>query len=302
MAFDIGKDIAKGLGIPTGDEEAEKNTIGSSSAPSLDMGYFMSTVNVRDMARPNIFKVIIPQLSSLAGDNVITPSSPTALQSIYNSRLFGKGVDALQERSSLLTKMEGAYQPGMARSLFGGDYLDFLGSNYNPETDVGLMVKSINIPDIQLDMTPNKLRRYSQNVVHGKSASPITMRVYCTSDYGERFYFEEWSKAIFDPRTSTVGFPADYLLPIEIYTYDRDGIATAVYTVNNAYPVRVGEVQLDWDSNNEVVVFDVELSYEGISSKKIVNEGMLSDLSVGGIDRIASKGSSIFKQGKTFFK
>ncbi|WVX87485.1 tail tube [Vibrio phage EniLVp02] len=232
-------------------------------APNLNMSEFMSRIASRDLARPNLFRVVIPSLSnSIQNDNT---SAPAQGDGGFLDQLLDRGrdigTDLLMSQSSLFRKITGAYSPAIVRGVFGKDYLSFLGENFDPSRDIGLMVKAVNIPGMALDISTNWWRRTPHHVVTQRNNNTVTMQVYLTPEQVERLFFIEWVNIIFDSKTAQVEFFSKYAKTIEIFAYNRDGVASNKTTLIEAFPIRVGDVQMDYESNNGLCLVEVEFQY-----------------------------------------
>lgn len=222
----------------------------------------MTTVMQEDLARPNLFAVVFSSMSnSMQQDGIISNGGTSSATSLAISRAKDYATDYLQSTSSLYRKITGAYSPSLVRGVFGRDFLSFLGSNYDVSKDIGMMAKSVSIPGSSLDITRNQFRRTPQNVITNRNNDNVIMTFYITSSQAERLMFETWMDSIYDVKTSQVSFQSSYAKKIEIYTYDRQGQAQSTTILNDAFPIRIGQVQLDADMNNQVCMLEVEFAY-----------------------------------------
>lgn len=256
------------------------------AAPSLNLSKFMSTISDTDLARPNLYSVVFSSLNNNSSNDGVLDF----LDNEYVQQVIDIGKDILSSQSELFRKVTGAYSPTVVRGIFGNDYLDFLGQNYDVSKDIGMMVKSVNIPGINLDVTANRFLREAKHIVTGRSEDNVTMTFYLTPGHAERLYMEMWINMVFDQKTSQVSFPSKYERPIEIFTYNRQGVAETKTSLAKAYPVRIGPVQLDAESNNQVSTFEVEFTYS--YSTKSAAGGDAND------ENIINQGKSIFSAAK----
>ena len=57
--------------------------------------------------------------------------------------------------------------------------------------------------------------------------------------------------------------PADYKKVATVRQFSRDGkTITNEHTITGLWPTNVGEVQMDWDSNNEVETFETTFAID----------------------------------------
>lgn len=265
-------------------------------APNLNLSKFVSRITETDLARPNLFTLVISDANTGLGANdgvLDTPLGSTWPLSGINLRGIGDVAnDILLSRSETYRRVTGAWSPEIVRGIAGSDYLNILGlgnNRYLSSKDVAFMVKSVNIPGMSYSTTESRFRQSDgvQHVITGKTLDPVTVRFYLSTNHAERYFFEMWANQIYDSKTNQVAFKSMYEKNIEIFTYDRQGIAQTKTMLHGAFPIRINSTQLDMDSRNEVLVFEVELQYRYMTSDLIKpSEQNAGDLLAVGKSRI----------------
>lgn len=87
--------------------------------------------------------------------------------------------------------------------------------------------------------------------------------VYNDSDHSVRKQFIEWQNLVHSLDRRIYGdVPAVYKKEANVTQFDRQTQPTAKHTIFGVWPTNVGEVALDWDTNNEVETFEVTLSVD----------------------------------------
>lgn len=222
----------------------------------MDVKKFLAQINKNDLARQNLYAVRFASLQDTAKQILNTG------QAIYNADLTdikGIGVaDALQSTAKLF------------------------GTGFEMERNIGMMVKSVNIPGSTFETDVDKSRRRPHHVVKAKTDESVTMSLYLSSDHPERKMLMGWFKQIYSNESAQVGFFANYARTIEIYTYNRDSKMVTMTSLKNAFPTRVGGVQLGYENNNTVAEFEAEFVYESATYMTEDISGALSD-AVGGV-------------------
>lgn len=85
-----------------------------------------------------------------------------------------------------------------------------------------------------------------------------TITMYNDAAHDTRQQFLDWQIQAAAMDKSIYGEnPDTYLRNAGVDQFDRQGEVQATYNFYWVYPTNVGEIQLDWDSNNEVETFDV---------------------------------------------
>lgn len=236
------------------------------AVPSLDPSRFGITVQALDLARSNLYCVIFGQQVNGKSDrsNILTSIVPYAEWAS----------DIVAQNSDTYSKVLGAWSPSYVRGIMGSDaYNSLLGiENQIKIKDLALMTNKVTIPGHRFDITERKDRRDGNGslyTISNRTHDRCSMTFYLDSEHRERYFFENWSKQMYDETNTQVYFPSLYERDIEIYTYNRQGIAQTVTTLHKAIPVTVSSVNLAYDNNNEVSTIDIEFEYRYMSSKII---------------------------------
>ena len=91
--------------------------------------------------------------------------------------------------------------------------------------------------------------------------APWTVRVI-NENFIIRDTLSKWSNSINNLKeNSGVLQPAVYQADMQVVQLDRNGNEMKVITLVDAMPVVVGDIQLAWEQNNEIEMFDVTFVY-----------------------------------------
>jgi uncharacterized protein (UPF0371 family) len=73
---------------------------------------------------------------------------------------------------------------------------------------------------------------------------------------------EVWSDGVLNMgRTNGRVNPRDYQVDLLVHQLDRNGATVKTYRFVDAYPTSVGQIALDYETNNQIEMFDVEFTY-----------------------------------------
>ena len=97
--------------------------------------------------------------------------------------------------------------------------------------------------------------------------------VYNDETWDLRTAFEQWrnSIAVFDGASDTIrgngasSDPSSFVCDIVVQQLAKDANETApvaFYTLYNAYPRQISDIQLDWDAENQIQTFQVQFDYD----------------------------------------
>lgn len=237
---------------------------------TIDIKKFVAQINKNDLARQNLYAVRFASLQDTAKQMANTG------ETIYNASV--DEVRGIGVKDALMSTAE----------LFG--------AGFEYERNIGMMVKAVNIPGMTLETDVDKTRRKPSHIVKAKTDETVTMTMYLSMSHPERKMMLGWFNQIYTNSSAQVGFPANYQRTIEIYTYNRDAKMVTMTSLRNAFPIRVGGVQLGYENNNAIAEFEVELVYDSVTylSQDIQNE-LSSQLEI--TDEFEKTYNSIYNTG-----
>jgi hypothetical protein len=124
------------------------------------------------------------------------------------------------------------------------------------------MCKAAQLPQSTIDNTPVFYRGRQVNFAGERTFAPWTVSVYNDTTFAVRNALERWSDGIMN-HTATNGRtnPGDYQVDLLVTQLDRNGAAIKSYTFRDAYPTVISPIQLDYETNNVIEMFDVEWTY-----------------------------------------
>lgn len=95
-----------------------------------------------------------------------------------------------------------------------------------------------------------------------RTFAPWRIAVYNEASFAIRNAFELWSGTILNySATNGVVNPNNYQVDMVVHHLDRNNNITKTYRFYDAYPTSIGEIQLDYEINNQIETFDVEFTY-----------------------------------------
>ena len=86
-------------------------------------------------------------------------------------------------------------------------------------------------------------------------------------DFLVRSMFEKWSNALnrLESNVRDTNFSGDensYKTDMNVLQYGKDGTLIRQYDIIGAFPTTVSEIQLDWDTTNQIETFTVTFAYD----------------------------------------
>jgi hypothetical protein len=102
-----------------------------------------------------------------------------------------------------------------------------------------------------------------------------TISMLCDEDMAARSFFEAWSNGINEMEANVressavqeaIGGNAlvqvGYKVDMQIILYSKDGSPLRSYNMIGAWPVDVGTITVDWDTQNQIITFPIKFAYD----------------------------------------
>ena len=124
------------------------------------------------------------------------------------------------------------------------------------------LCKSAQLPGSTIENTQILYRGRQVNFAGERSFAPWTISVYNDTTFAVRNAMEKWSDGVMNnAQTNGRVNPRDYQVDLLVHQLDRNGATVKTYKFVDAYPTSIGPIQLDYDTNNQIEIFDVEFTY-----------------------------------------
>ena len=136
------------------------------------------------------------------------------------------------------------------------------------QADFAFKCRSASIPEEQLGVISVPYFGRSIKLAGDRTFAEWPVQVFNDEDWGLRQSFEMWSNALnghLDNLRSAAAVPTiGYMVDAIVKQYGKAGnvIAPATYTMIGCWPSTVGPIQLAWDANDQIEVFDVTFQYQ----------------------------------------
>lgn len=233
---------------------------------TIDLDKFRAALLKEDLARSNLFKVEFPQK---IGKSISYSNSTSGGRSILGSIVDAVSKEALA-RFEPLRHLTGFYSPAILRAVGLGDALDkYLQYPY----ELGMYVKDVAIPGRILNTVDFKSDQVQHGMVISGEYETLNMQFITTPSQKERRFFLSWMDIANDPNTNTFGFYNDYVANIVIKFYNRQGEMSSVTELADCFPVRVGDMELSYENNNQLATFDVSFKFKKCVTREDSDDG-----------------------------
>ena len=161
----------------------------------------------------------------------------------FKSRLRGGGARANQFKVTL---------PFPGYASVGGE-----------TSDLAFLCSATALPGQTVGQVAIPFRGRVLNIAGDRTFEPWTITVLNDTDFKIYRAMERWMNGI-NNMTDNEGItnPSDYQVDGFIDHLDRDGNSIKQYVFRGAFPTTLGDIALDYGTNNAIESFDVTLSYQ----------------------------------------
>lgn len=158
-----------------------------------------------------------------------------------------------------LTDITRAFESGdFARPNLFEVEIPYLGRNFS------FKCKAAPMPAGIVEKVPVGYMNRKINVAGDRTYDDWTVTIYNDDKHEVRKAIIAWQAQAHAQGNDISGMtPADYKKVATVRQFSRDGKAiTNEHTITGLWPTNVGEVQMDWDSNNEVETFETTFAID----------------------------------------
>lgn len=168
----------------------------------------------------------------------------------FKSRLIGGGARANQFRVTLSFP---TYVSGAVAGVAG--------------RDAEFLCKGAALPGSVINNTPVNYRGRVVNFAGERTFNPWTITVYADTNFAIRDAMEIWQNGINNNETNRgLPNPSAYMVDLTVEQLDRNDQVIKTYVLKDAFPTNIGEMALDFGTNDAVAEFTVEFTYQFFES------------------------------------
>ena len=138
------------------------------------------------------------------------------------------------------------------------------------------------LPGKALARTDDRIYGIDVQKPYGVTFEPAALTFYNTNKFTAREFWEQWLEWIQPASSRNIRYYSEMVGSIQIYHYSENveeavpGKENYVMTLNEAYPMSIEELELNWESQ-EVMEFQVQISYKDWSNKNINTNDDIGD-------------------------
>ena len=182
----------------------------------------------------------------------------------------------------LPTGVTGSSQDDAGQSALSGSVLGQL--HGEAARRISFRCDSISMPGRALRTQVNaNIYGPQHEMTQGVVFSPVQASFYCGSDMAERYFFEEWQKISYNPRTYNINYYKEYTGRVEIYHLNEQDERQYGIVLTEVFPKTISEQQYSHGTTNTIQKVTVEFAYRywrnlGTEPERGTNDSKLADL------------------------
>lgn len=135
--------------------------------------------------------------------------------------------------------------------------------------DIPLMCDTAYIPGTAFNTDTFKHKGYGLEERRPNGIIPEDLTLTFIGDAEGKLvkFFDKWGNKVMNSHTSSgpgterFGYPVDYYGTLDLYMYDIDSSLMTTYTMQDAWPTNIGNVQVGWNMTDQFVIIPVTFTY-----------------------------------------
>ena len=126
---------------------------------------------------------------------------------------------------------------------------------------------SASIPDLSIQTFQHSYYGVPINRPWENSTNDLELEIICSGDMWERTFFDDWQRKIINydtlsgSPTFNVSYYNDYVAQGSLEIYDSQQNIKKIYKFQDIWPSDITATAVDWSSTNQIMTFNVTLSY-----------------------------------------
>jgi hypothetical protein len=144
------------------------------------------------------------------------------------------------------------------------------------------------LPSVTYNVTEQKIygpvEKYPRELVYNES----TLTFYLSDDMREKIFFDAWMNLINPTSSYDFAYKTDYATNIVVNQYNVTGGISYSVSLNDAFPISVNQLDLDWSNQNAVHKLAVVFAYytwtnnsPSVLGQSILNAGIGAAIDLG---------------------
>ena len=131
------------------------------------------------------------------------------------------------------------------------------------------MCKATSMPASTIAPIAVPFRGRNLQIAGDRTFDPWSVTIINDTDFNVRNSFEQWMNGINQHKLNTgLTQPSSYMADMIVEQLDKDGTVEKTYNIRGTFPTNLGAIELNYDSENVIEEFEVELQIQYWESNK----------------------------------
>jgi hypothetical protein len=135
-------------------------------------------------------------------------------------------------------------------------------NSLNGKGQVQIACHTCSMPSRVLGTYPHSQHCAPFRVPFTQQYMPVSFSFYTGRDYAQRHFFDIWQTAVININDNSLNFFSEYTQDVNIWQLDRNNDKTYGVKLYAAWPVAIGEIQLGYSNNNQIVNVTITLEFK----------------------------------------
>ena len=178
---------------------------------------------------------------------------------------------------------------------------------YSTARNLSFRCESAELPSVTFETLEQKIYGPTEKYPRQKNYNESTLTFMVSDDMGEKLFFDAWMELINPSSTYNFPYKRDYSTEISINQYDVGGEESYSISLEDAFPISVNQLDLDWSNVESYHKLSVVFAYKSWTNNSFSSLGMgllsagLSDLTDLASGALTALSTGVNKNSKPFW-
>lgn len=145
---------------------------------------------------------------------------------------------------------------------------------YGTAKNLTFRCETAELPSVTYETFEQKIYGPTEKYPHQKNYNESTFTFMVSDDMSEKVFFDAWMELINPSSTYDFPYKMDYVTEITVNQYDVKGNISYSISLDDAFPISVNQLDLDWSHVDGYHKLSVVFVYKTWSNKSVTDLGI----------------------------
>ena len=145
---------------------------------------------------------------------------------------------------------------------------------YGTAKNLTFRCENAELPSVTYETFEQKIYGPTEKYPHQKNYNESTFTFMVSDDMSEKVFFDAWMELINPSSTYDFPYKMDYVTEITVNQYDVKGNISYSISLDDAFPISVNQLDLDWSHVDGYHKLSVVFVYKTWSNKSVTDLGL----------------------------